>query len=153
MVTIRDIRTTATSRRSQARLWGTVMASLGLIAATTFIGGAPSARAATTAPYCVDKVIASGSKDTTCIRLIQRIANTGWSSHLSVDGVYGPATVNAIKLIQQSNSYTVDGITGPITWGAGHSGLCIKAYYNGSWHVTADQLTAGCQKLYDKFGN
>ena len=35
---------------------------------------------------------------------------------LTVDGIYGPATVNAVRIIQERNGIPVSGITGPTTW-------------------------------------
>ncbi|WP_342515276.1 peptidoglycan-binding protein [Sporosarcina sp. FSL K6-1522] len=37
---------------------------------------------------------------------------------LDVDGLYGPATTNAIKAFQKANSLTVDGSAGPATMAA-----------------------------------
>ncbi|MBQ8208365.1 MAG: peptidoglycan-binding protein [Clostridia bacterium] len=42
--------------------------------------------------------------------------NYPYIPRLTVDGIYGPATENAIRIIQERNSLPVTGITGPATW-------------------------------------
>jgi peptidoglycan hydrolase-like protein with peptidoglycan-binding domain len=37
---------------------------------------------------------------------------------LTVDGVFGPVTDNAVKMFQRSAELAVDGVVGPVTWGA-----------------------------------
>lgn len=43
---------------------------------------------------------------------------------ISVDGIYGAATANAVRAFQRENGLTVDGVVGPATWNA------IAAAYN-----------------------
>ena len=42
--------------------------------------------------------------------------NYSYIPTLTVDGIYGPATVNAVRIIQERNGIPVSGITGPTTW-------------------------------------
>lgn len=42
--------------------------------------------------------------------------NFSYIPRLTVDGIYGPATENAIRIIQERNGLPVSGITGPATW-------------------------------------
>ncbi len=42
--------------------------------------------------------------------------NYSYIPRLMVDGIYGPATENAVRIIQQQNSIPVTGLTGPTTW-------------------------------------
>ncbi|MBP1744431.1 MAG: polysaccharide deacetylase [Firmicutes bacterium] len=56
-----------------------------------------------------------GSTGTGVRSLQQALVNKGYS--LSVDGVFGPITQNAVKSFQSSQGITVDGIVGPVTWG------------------------------------
>ena len=55
------------------------------------------------------------------VRRLQTFINLGADNYpyiprLTVDGIYGPATENAIRIIQERNSLPVTGITGPATW-------------------------------------
>jgi peptidoglycan hydrolase-like protein with peptidoglycan-binding domain len=45
-----------------------------------------------------------------------RLAQRGW--HLAVDGIDGPQTTSVVRGFQQQHGLMVDGIGGPITWGA-----------------------------------
>ncbi|SDY23542.1 N-acetylmuramoyl-L-alanine amidase [Thermoactinomyces sp. DSM 45892] len=45
------------------------------------------------------------------VKMIQRALGG-----LSVDGIFGPKTQNAVKVFQRKNGLSVDGIVGPLTW-------------------------------------
>jgi nucleoid-associated protein YgaU len=49
---------------------------------------------------------------------LQNALNTRSSAVVSVDGVFGPATENAVKQFQGDAGLDDDGIVGPDTWGA-----------------------------------
>ena len=55
-----------------------------------------------------------GSSGQAVITIQTKLKNWGYYSG-SVDGIYGSATVKAVKLFQQKNGLTADGICGPAT--------------------------------------
>lgn len=65
-------------------------------------------------------VLSSGMTDSDFPHLyitrLQAILNAVWHLGLTVDGAYGPATVVAVKTIQERYHLPPDGITGPATW-------------------------------------
>jgi peptidoglycan hydrolase-like protein with peptidoglycan-binding domain len=52
------------------------------------------------------------------VRRLQRALRRTPDLDLSVDGVFGPKTETAVKDFQQGAGLVVDGIVGPLTWGA-----------------------------------
>lgn len=60
-------------------------------------------------------VLRLGSSGTSVRTIQQALVNRGYS--LSVDGVFGPITQNAVMSFQRSQGITVDGIVGSVTWG------------------------------------
>jgi hypothetical protein len=50
------------------------------------------------------------------VRRVQTICNGIFSAKLTLDGVYGPATVAAVKVVQKAFGLTQDGVCGPATW-------------------------------------
>jgi peptidoglycan hydrolase-like protein with peptidoglycan-binding domain len=56
------------------------------------------------------------------VRRLQRALRRTPNFGLAVDGIFGPATQNAVKAFQQGAGLTVDGIVGPLTWAALPSG-------------------------------
>lgn len=42
--------------------------------------------------------------------------NYSYIPRVTVDGIYGQGTANAIRIIQENNGLTVNGVTGPATW-------------------------------------
>ncbi|MCE3246482.1 MAG: hypothetical protein K0R41_307, partial [Geminicoccaceae bacterium] len=61
--------------------------------------------------------VKSGSKGE-AVKGLQNALNTRSSAVVSVDGVFGPATENAVKEFQSDAGLAEDGIVGPDTWGA-----------------------------------
>jgi peptidoglycan/xylan/chitin deacetylase (PgdA/CDA1 family) len=62
-----------------------------------------------------DGILRLGSTETAVKDLQQALVNKGYS--LSVDGEFGPITLNAVMSFQRSEGILVDGEVGPITWG------------------------------------
>lgn len=50
------------------------------------------------------------------VRKLQTALNRAGAT-LTVDGAYGPKTVQAVRNFQEDYGLTVDGICGPATWG------------------------------------
>jgi peptidoglycan hydrolase-like protein with peptidoglycan-binding domain len=46
---------------------------------------------------------------------LQRSLNTLIGADLTVDGIYGPNTKDAVRRFQKANGLQVDGVAGPIT--------------------------------------
>ncbi len=60
-------------------------------------------------------LIKSGSRGN-FVFLLQFILNNQYGANLSVDGIFGNNTRNAVLKFQQENSLSTDGIVGPNTW-------------------------------------
>lgn len=138
------------------------MAVLSVAAATTAVIGAESAQAvgasspapsanspavapsAPSAPVSASPVSAkytsvklrSGSRGAAVTQLQKSLRSHGVS--VSADGVFGPRTLSAVKSFQRSAKINVDGVVGPITWGAlnGSSGGASKPGGSSSSHPT-----------------
>src|SRR5215472_12306835 len=61
-------------------------------------------------------------------RAIRRTPDLG----LVVDGIFGPATDQAVRQFQQGQGLAVDGIVGPLTWAALPDGGPMPTLQNGS---------------------
>jgi N-acetylmuramoyl-L-alanine amidase len=71
----------------------------------------------TTAPYEQTAVLRKGSTGGEVKELQRRLKMWGYYSG-EVDGIYGSATVEAVKYFQRKNGLTVDGIAGKATFAA-----------------------------------
>jgi len=69
-------------------------------------------------------------------RALRRTPNLG----LVVDGVFGPATENAVKEFQQGSGLVVDGIVGPQTWAALPNGASMPILHQGSAGAVVSSL-------------
>ena len=61
--------------------------------------------------------ISQGATGST-VRWLQYLLVRRTLSDNQIDGIFGPVTKKAVEEFQQSDNLTVDGIVGPITWGA-----------------------------------
>lgn len=89
--------------------------------ATTFAGlavGLPTANAdtASCSAASTDK-IREGSRNAS-VTYAQCLLNAHGNYGLDVDGVFGPATLSAVKDFQDAKGLDVDGVVGPLTWAA-----------------------------------
>ena len=71
------------------------------------------------------KTIRNGSTGEKVFELQRHLTQLGFGALLGspgIDGKFGPRTESAVKAFQRDNALQVDGIVGPITWGA----ICKK---------------------------
>ncbi|MBP3633834.1 MAG: peptidoglycan-binding protein [Oscillospiraceae bacterium] len=99
-----------------------------LLIATMVIGMAVPAFAYST--------VAKGSagKD---VKTLQTMLNSVQNAGLVVDGMFGNATLSAVKTFQRNNGLDVDGIVGPKTWAA------LQAKYKSGTSKAASTLSIG----------
>jgi peptidoglycan hydrolase-like protein with peptidoglycan-binding domain len=69
-------------------------------------------------------------------RALRRTPNLG----LVVDGVFGPATENAVRAFQQGAGLVVDGIVGPQTWAKLPDGAPMPLLHQGSTGAVVSSL-------------
>jgi peptidoglycan hydrolase-like protein with peptidoglycan-binding domain len=148
---MRGAATSAADRdRSLRRIMGRHVGIVVLALATALPGVAIIAPSASAAPLCVEQTFGESNTYQQCVLDEQVLLNDLWSVHaagpnqqLTVDGYYGSHTFSDVKSFQTAyhgSPYhlSVDGITGPLTWGV----LCIEDAANGFtgayWH------DAGC---------
>lgn len=148
---MRGAATSAADRdRGLRRITGWHVGMIVLALATALTGVAISAPSASAATLCVEQTFGESNTYQQCVLDEQVLLNDLWSVHaagpnqlLTVDGYYGPHTFSDVESFQTAyhgSPYhlSVDGITGPLTWGV----LCIEDANNGFtgayWH------NAGC---------
>ncbi len=71
----------------------------------------------TPVPTSTYPILREGSRGEDVVRLQQLLNNAGYNVG-NADGIFGPATTNAVKAFQRDNGLTADGIVGPATWNA-----------------------------------
>lgn len=90
-----------------AGLFTVSMLAIGLVnPATSFAHIAP----------CTQHYFQRGSTGQ-CVRDIQFIISNNSEFRLAIDGSFGPATQNAVKVFQSRRGLRADGVVGPQTWG------------------------------------
>jgi peptidoglycan hydrolase-like protein with peptidoglycan-binding domain len=74
------------------------------------------------------------------VRRLQRAIRRTPDLGLKVDGIFGPATENAVKEFQQGAGLTVDGIVGPQTWAKLPDGAAMPILHLGSTGAVVSSL-------------
>ena len=74
------------------------------------------------------------------VRRLQRALRRTPNPGLVVDGVFGPATENAVKEFQQGAGLVVDGIVGPQTWAKLPNGAPMPLLHQGSTGAVVSSL-------------
>lgn len=88
-----------------------MLVALGLMAGQQTAVAAPSPINLTSSQCPV--VIATGESDG-CVTELQRLLN-GYGFNLTVDGIFGSGTYNAVRTFQSRHNLAVDGLVGPTT--------------------------------------
>jgi hypothetical protein len=89
-----------------------------------------------------------GSRGDAVVELQRKLSAAGFSPG-PIDGVFGSMTDSAVRSFQRARALVVDGIVGPLTWGAldaGSGGSVTPrppATSSGTWQIPADVLAAG----------
>lgn len=81
-------------------------------------GSAGMSRYRAMARHCI-QVIRNPSTDDehlSRVKEIQTMLNQVWPHLLTIDGIYGPKTKDAVTIFQMSKGLKPDGIVGPLTW-------------------------------------
>lgn len=61
-------------------------------------------------------MLALGARGDAVVELQEALVELGWE--IDVDGIFGPATDEAVRGFQADNELDVDGMVGPLTWEA-----------------------------------
>jgi len=62
--------------------------------------------------------LSNGSSGGDVVRLQRLLVEMKLLDYPGIDGSFGPVTEGSVESFQESNGLTVDGIVGPMTWGA-----------------------------------
>lgn len=84
----------------------------------SFMAGATVANSAIVQSSDPRPDLKRGDKGPAVVKLQQRLATHGRSPSLTVDGVFGVATENALRKFQASEGLVADGVCGPLSWQA-----------------------------------
>lgn len=82
-------------------------------------------------PATYAAVLKQGARGGEVKEVQRRLKNWGYYNG-SVDGIYGPATVSAVKYFQKKNGLTADGICGKATYAALGMNDSVRVLENGS---------------------
>ncbi len=96
---------------------GLVTLSAAAVCTVTALNAAPAADSFISEPVAYTAILRQGSSGGEVKEVQRRLKNWGYYFG-EVDGIYGPATVAAVKSFQRKNGLTVDGIAGKATFAA-----------------------------------
>lgn len=96
---------------------GLVALSAAAVCTVTALNASPTAEGFMAEPAAYAAVLRQGSSGGEVKEVQRRLKNWGYYFG-EVDGIYGPATVAAVKSFQRKNGLTVDGIAGKATFAA-----------------------------------
>lgn len=82
-------------------------------------------------PATYAAVLKQGARGGEVKEVQRRLKNWGYYN-CSVDGIYGPATISAVKYFQKKNGLTADGICGKATYAALGMNDSVRVLENGS---------------------
>ncbi len=82
-------------------------------------------------PATYAAVLKQGARGDEVKEVQRRLKNWGYYNG-SVDGIYGPATISAVKYFQKKNGLTADGICGKATYAALGMNDSVRVLENGS---------------------
>ena len=82
-------------------------------------------------PATYAAVLKQGARGGEVKEVQRRLKNWGYYNG-SVDGIYGPATISAVKYFQKKNGLTADGICGKATYAALGMNDSVRVLENGS---------------------
>ena len=99
------------------RIGAVALAALAVGSATAVFNMGHTSESVDLSPYVETAVLRQGSSGGEVKELQRRLKQWGYYSG-AVDGVYGPATVEAVKYFQRKNGLTADGVAGKSTFAA-----------------------------------
>lgn len=136
------------------RIGAVALAALAVGSATAVFNMGHTSENVALSPYVETAVLRQGSSGGEVKELQRRLKQWGYYSG-AVDGVYGPATVEAVKYFQRKNGLTADGVAGKSTFAALGMNDSVKVLENdknqssgGSSNYTSSDLYMLAKCIY-----